>query len=100
MKVRFSVDANSDLEAIGTYIARENPSRAMSFVQELACAAISVGDAPFAFPELTSSGSQALRRKVHDSYLIIYRVSEREVEIVRIFHGAQDLTRLLDGGGA
>jgi len=40
-------------------------------------------------------GGRGLRRKVHGSYLIVYRTRSDEVEIVRILHGARDLMRIL-----
>ena len=35
MRCIFSVLAESDLEEIGDYIARDNPERAVSFIQEI-----------------------------------------------------------------
>jgi len=35
MKVLITAEAEADLEAIGDYIARDNPARALSFVREL-----------------------------------------------------------------
>jgi plasmid stabilization system protein ParE len=35
MRVVFSLRAEHDLEEIGDYIAAENPSRAVSFIQEI-----------------------------------------------------------------
>jgi toxin ParE1/3/4 len=95
MKVRFSDDANADLENIQAYIGRDNTGRALTFVRELALAAIAVGDAPEGYPELTVVRGRGLRRKVYGSYLIIYRTRSDQVEIVRILHGARDLMRIL-----
>jgi plasmid stabilization system protein ParE len=36
MRFRFTVTAERDIEEIGDYIARDNPARAVSFVEELA----------------------------------------------------------------
>lgn len=44
MIVRISAEDERDLEDIDDYIAKDNPVRAMTFVQELRAAALSLGD--------------------------------------------------------
>jgi toxin ParE1/3/4 len=99
MRVRFSEDADADLESIQAFIRRDNPERAVTFARDLALAAIAIGDVPQAYPRLGSAADPDLRRKTHGSYLIIYRVRE-QVEIVRILHGARDILRVFAGGEA
>lgn len=94
MKVRFSPEADADLADISAYISRDNPARARTFTQELVLACVALGEMPLGFPLLRVEPS-GLRRKVHGGYLIIYRVAEEWVEIVRILHGARDVDRLL-----
>ena len=50
MIVRLTPEARSDLLAIGSYIARDNPTRAVSFMRELRSKCRSLGDKPHAFP--------------------------------------------------
>jgi plasmid stabilization system protein ParE len=38
-----------------------------------------------------------LRRRVHDQYVIIYRIVASTVEILHFLHGARDITGLLAG---
>ncbi len=95
MKVRFAAQADSDLAAIQAYIARENPARALSFVRELAEEAVKIRDAPLAYPAFVTSAGLVLRRKLHAGYVVVYRASENSVDVLRIFHGARDFTRLL-----
>jgi toxin ParE1/3/4 len=40
---------------------------------------------------------EPIRKRVHGDYLIFYRVRGRQVEIVRILHGARDWNALLPG---
>ena len=98
MKVRFSENAEADIAAVEPFIWADHPDRALTFARELAVSAIAIGDAPLAYPLLHRSPSAGLRRKVYKSYLIIYRVRVREVEIVRILHGSRDFSRVLASG--
>jgi toxin ParE1/3/4 len=46
----FSVLAESDLEEISDYIARENPERAVSFIQEIRDRCLKITTSPEAAP--------------------------------------------------
>ena len=50
MKVVLAAEAVHDLEAIGDYIALDNPARARSFVAELIDKAYGLATLPLAFP--------------------------------------------------
>ncbi|HEV2561970.1 MAG TPA: type II toxin-antitoxin system RelE/ParE family toxin [Rhizomicrobium sp.] len=76
-RVVFRPRADADLELIGDYIA------------------LNVSTAPMAYPKRADLGPD-FRVAVHGQYLILFRVHEYEVEIVRIVHGARDLRRALD----
>jgi toxin ParE1/3/4 len=49
MIVRFTDAADHDLEALGDYIAQNNPKRALSFVRELREDCLALADFPNAF---------------------------------------------------
>lgn len=95
MKVSFSREAEQGLERIADYIAQDHPARAASFTEELIAAALDLGDMPNAFPLVPRFKKQGIRRRVHDAYLIFYKVRESEVLVVAIMHGARDYTQLL-----
>ncbi|NNM70794.1 type II toxin-antitoxin system RelE/ParE family toxin [Enterovirga aerilata] len=94
MRVIVSLAARKDLSEIADYIARENPRRAESFTMELVAAARAIAETPFAWPVLSRHRTAGVRRKLHGRYLILYRMRQDRVEIVRIVHGARDLRRL------
>jgi toxin ParE1/3/4 len=91
--VIFSPEAEADLQEIGDYIAQDNPRRALSFVRELFEHALRLTDTPYAYPKRDDL-SPGLMMAVHGSYLILFRVGNEHIEIVRITHGARDLSRL------
>lgn len=90
MIVRFTREAQRDLEAIGDHIARDNPSRACSFVRELRQRCLSLADMPVRFPLVDRYASIGVRRCLHGSYLIFYRIEPERVIILHILYGAQD----------
>lgn len=90
MKVVFSQAAQADLESIGDYIARDNLRRAMAFIDELVDCAEQIVDAPEGFPLVERYRSRGIRKRVHKSYLIFYRIRECQIEILHILNGAQD----------
>lgn len=95
MKVFFAEPAEEDLEAIGDWIAKDNPQRAASFVREVRQSCVDVGRWPLAHPFVAHRRSDGLRRKIHGNYLIFYRVWLETVEIVRVLHGARDYGHIL-----
>lgn len=94
MKVVLTRPAAIDLEAIGDWIAHDNQARAVTFVEELRQRAASLARFPNAGPPRPQWG-EGVRIAVHGRYLVIYRVRNDTVQVLRILHGARDLDRLL-----
>jgi len=95
MKVVFTYRAERDLEAIGDWIAHDNPVRAKSFVLELRDACMHLADSPRAFPLLRRYEVHAIRRKPYRSYLILYRIIGETIEVWHVMHGARDYEAIL-----
>ena len=92
-RVRLSPSAIADLDEIGEYIARDNPDRAATFVEELEDACRRIADSPQAYP-LRSDLAPDVRMAVHIYYLIFYRVLPNEIRVERVLHSARNLPRL------
>jgi toxin ParE1/3/4 len=72
MRVTLSRLAERDLEAIGDYIAADNPPRAQSFIAELRTQCAAIAKAPLAYrarPEL----GEGIRSCAHDALTAILR---------------------------
>ena len=95
MRVVLTRSAISDLEQIADYIARDNPTRAASFVRELRTAALARADTPRAFPVVPRYESRHIRRRPFGNYLIFYRVGTDHLVILRVLPGARDYEPLL-----
>jgi toxin ParE1/3/4 len=92
VKITFSPIARDDLMEIALHIAADNPTRALTFVDELEERCASLGNAPgigTARPEL----GEGIRMLPHGRYLIFYRQTQQSVRIERVMHSARDIGR-------
>ncbi|XAH25012.1 type II toxin-antitoxin system RelE/ParE family toxin [Xylophilus sp. GW821-FHT01B05] len=90
MKLTFSPAAEADLLDIAIYIAEDNQTRALTFVDELEKKCEVVGRTPgigTARPEL----GDGIRMLPYGRYLIFYREAGTGVRIERILHSARDI---------
>lgn len=98
MIVRLLPAAETELEDIGDYIARDNPRRAVSFVRELRDKCMSLADMPLAFPLVPRYEDRGVRHRVHGHYQIFYRVvgqpAER-IDVIHIMHSARNYAAIL-----
>ena len=99
MIVEFTAAAEADLEAIGDYIAQDNPARALSFVRELSRSCLELADMPEAWPVIPRYEHHGVRRRVHGRYLIFYRVAEGRITILHVLNGAMDVEAILFPNG-
>lgn len=95
MIVHISAEAEHDLEAIGDYIARGNPARAISFLRELREQCRGLAEMPQRFPLVPRYEAAGVRRRGHGNYLIFYRIEADKIVIIHILHGAQDYSAIL-----
>ena len=94
MRLLFSSRAVLDLEEIGDYIARDNPTRARSFIDEVAKHCDRIASTPSAFVARDDL-APGVHMAVHGNYLIFFREVDRSVRIERIIHGARRVVHLL-----
>jgi plasmid stabilization system protein ParE len=91
ISVYFSPKAKEDLREIGDYIARDNPIRAGTFLDEILQSCDFIGSSPETFPLRPRLGT-GIRRTFHKRYAIYYRVLLEEIRIERVIHGARNIT--------
>jgi toxin ParE1/3/4 len=95
LKVEFSDAAEHDLESIADYIARDNPGRARTFVQELEDKCLGLADMSLRFPLVPGFEAVGIRKRTYGNYLIFYRVDETSIYIIHILNGAMDYDGML-----
>ncbi|MBJ9755687.1 type II toxin-antitoxin system RelE/ParE family toxin [Burkholderia cepacia] len=98
MIVRLSDFAIDELEAVADDIARDNPQRAVTFVQEVRDKCMSLAAMPLAFPLVPRFERHGVRHRVYGNYQIFYRVvgdPPTRIDILHILHGARDYASIL-----
>jgi toxin ParE1/3/4 len=91
---RLRPKAADDLEEIADFIARDNPTRALSFIEELIVLCAHIGESPRAFPRRDDL-AKGLRQAVHGRYLVLFTLDNEGVVIERVVHGARRLEDLI-----
>jgi toxin ParE1/3/4 len=89
MHCLFTAEAEKDLENIADYIALDNPSRAVSFIQEIRERCQRVTDAPQGYPLAPEYGN-AIRKLPFGNYVIFYTLSADAVIVLHITHSARE----------
>jgi toxin ParE1/3/4 len=92
MIIRFSRAAQSDLREIHDYIAKDNPAAARKVFSQIIAATRRLEDFPL-------SGRSGFRPDTRElvvprlPYIAVYQVLETTVDIIAVFHAAQDRPR-------
>jgi toxin ParE1/3/4 len=92
-RFRVSPQAQRDIDGIGDTIARDNPVRALSYVRELRAKIREAAKQPLLYRERVEL-KPGVRAARHGSYMIYFRFDGREVEVLRVWHGARDTSAL------
>ena len=95
MIVHLTAEAERDLEEIGDWIARDNPTRAVTFIEELQHTCLDLAEFPERFPPVPRYESRCVRYRAKGNYLIFCRVEATKVFILHLRHGAMDYSALL-----
>ena len=89
MKVVISATAKADLVEIGDFIAVDSRQRAQTFVDELVACCRQLATMPRAFPLVPHLKAAGLRRRPYRDYVILYRIEDETVQVLRVLHGAR-----------
>ena len=83
--------AEADLEAIVSYVARDNPEAALRLGRALVAALRSLEEFPQLGRVVPEFNQESIREIVRRPYRIIYRVNgtAERIEVIRFWHGAR-----------
>jgi toxin ParE1/3/4 len=85
--IRWTTEASDQLEAAVKYIQQDNPAAARKVAQTV----IDRIEELATFPGIGRPGEvKETRELVSSPYVVVYRYTEEIVEILHIWHGAQD----------
>ena len=91
MLIKWAKTALASVDEIAVLIAKDNPTRATSFVLELQAVVTKLQ----AHPGMCRAGRVPGARELvlHTNYIVVYRVRGNHVEILRLHHAARNLCR-------
>lgn len=95
-KFKRTAAAENDLLSIWRYVAEDNPSAATRLLRTIDEKCALLADNPKLGPARPDIAPE-LRYYAIGNYLIFYREVTNEVEIVRVLHGARNLTVAFSG---
>lgn len=85
--------AENDLIDIWSGIATDSPFAADRILDAIAARILQLASFPESFPQRPDIGAE-VRALTIGNYLVLYRLAEHRVEIVRVVHGARDVSAL------
>ena len=91
--VVWSDQAGRDLDAIGDFIALDDPVVAVQWIERLVDAAERLAHAPRMGRKVPEFGREDVRELIRGNYRMVYRVAKERVEVLTVFEGH----RLLKG---
>lgn len=93
LSVRVASEVIEDLQEISDYLLPLNEAACLRIVESLIAGYKSLGQ--FSYRGRSRDDlSPGLRNLVEENYLIFYRVEAEDVFVVRILHGARDLSAI------
>jgi toxin ParE1/3/4 len=90
MRLELSRFIESDLDDIASYIAQDNPQRAVTFIHEIRAKFHEIRRNPLLYQLRPDIGAEA-RMTPHGSYVILFRMAHDAVRIERVVYGGRDL---------
>lgn len=91
MSLAWTQAAVDQLRAIEDYIAQTSPTYAQAVIQRIVDRANKVTTFPRLGAEVAEFRDESVREVLERPYRIIYRVSEAEVKVLAVVHGAREL---------
>jgi addiction module RelE/StbE family toxin len=88
MEVKWLRRALQGLDAVAAYIAQDNPKAAQTLVKSLREKARQL--ASFPYMGRVSEAPEIREFVVHEHYLLSYRIRPERIEILQVWHTAQD----------
>ena len=98
VRFRLTPDAIDDLEAIWSFIFKDNPDAADAVEEEIRSACAMLAKRPLmgrVRRDLTMLSVRFWTIPRHSNYIIVYKPDSRPIEIVRILHGMRNIKRIL-----
>jgi toxin ParE1/3/4 len=96
LAISWSRRAESDLESIGDFIARDNPEAARRWVMRIVEAVGVAARSPRAGRRVPEYDRDEIREVLLRSYRIVYRIGTRQLDVLSVFEGHRRFPSGLD----
>lgn len=96
MNLYITGDAEADLDQIENYIGDDNPAAAINFLKRLTNCFTTIAQNP-GIGRKRDNLKPGSRSITEGDYVIIYRLKQNTVEILRILHGRRDIESIFHG---
>lgn len=87
MKVIWSKESLRQLIEIENFIAVDNPDKAAKFISKLIDRGEKIKDFPFKGRIVPEFSINEIREVFQNTYRIVYRISDNQIEILTVFEG-------------
>ncbi len=88
-RIFWTRQSREDLRAVRAHIARDAPATAAAYVRKLRGAVGRLEQFPLSGEVVPEIGREELREVLQGNYRIIYRVSDRRIDILAVFHSSR-----------
>jgi toxin ParE1/3/4 len=95
MQLELSRYIEGDLDAIADFIAQDNPTRAVTFIQEIRRKFSDIQREPLIYQLRPDIGEEARMASV-GNYAILFRIIGEVVRIERVAYGSRNLPSVFD----
>lgn len=92
-KILWTDPALEDLRDIRDHVSRDRPAAARQLADRLKKSVLRLGDHPLSGRSVPEFPGTNLREVIVAPYRIVYEPCERDVVILRVWHGRMDLRR-------
>ncbi|TDM05456.1 MAG: type II toxin-antitoxin system RelE/ParE family toxin [Ideonella sp. MAG2] len=96
MPLELSAFIEADLDAIASFIAEDNPNRAVTFIRDIRAKFRAIQREPLIYQLRTDIGVDARMASV-GNYAILFRITASAVRIERVIYAGRDLANVFDG---
>ena len=89
MKVHWTDTAVEHLAKIHAYMAHDSPAYASRVVDRLTRRSKQIGRFPNSGRVVPESDHPQVREVIEGAYRIVYRIKEKQIDVIAVIHGAQ-----------
>jgi len=96
MRVHWTDTAESHLDGIYAYIAKDSPTYALRTVDRLTKRSQQIANFPLSGRRVPEYDLEQIREVLEGSYRIIYHIKSDQIDVVAVIHSAIEIPRFIN----